>query len=37
MNTFTFSPIADPLATEGTFALGVNDLGQIVGSYQDRA
>ncbi len=34
MTTYTFSPIDDPLATTGgTDASGINDLGQIVGSY----
>jgi Laminin G domain len=31
----TFTTIADPLGTHGTFAQGLNDFGQIVGSYTD--
>lgn len=31
--TYTFTPIGDPLATSGTAAMGINDSGQIVGTY----
>ncbi len=34
MTTYTFSPIDDPLAGgAGTGAVGINDLGQVVGTY----
>ena len=31
----TYTMLDDPLATNGTFATGINDTGQIVGYYQD--
>ena len=33
----TYSTLDDPLATNGTFAQGINASGQIVGYYQDAA
>src|SRR5579862_3485496 len=33
-NGSTFSPFNDPAGTNGTFANGINDAGQIVGSYR---
>lgn len=33
MPIFTFTTLDDPLATNGTFATGVNASGQVVGSY----
>lgn len=33
----TYTTIDDPSATNGTFAEAINDRGQIVGFYQDRA
>ena len=33
MTTYTFSPIDD--GTNGTAAFGINDFGQIVGTYFD--
>jgi hypothetical protein len=30
-----FTTISDPLATDGTTPLGINDAGQIVGYYTD--
>jgi len=35
MTTYTFSPIDDPLGR--SVALGINDLGQIVGYYVDSS
>ena len=29
----TYTTLDDPLATNGTFASGINDMGQIVGTY----
>ena len=37
MTTYTFSPIDDPMATNGHRASGINDLGQIVGDYVDSS
>ncbi|MDJ0615912.1 MAG: PEP-CTERM sorting domain-containing protein [Calothrix sp. MO_192.B10] len=33
-NTNTFTPITIPTATERTYAWGINDLNQVVGSYR---
>jgi probable HAF family extracellular repeat protein len=38
--TYTYTPLDDPLAVHGafgTFAQGINDLGQIVGYYADSS
>ena len=35
ISTYTYTAIADPSAVGGTFADGINDLGQVVGSYID--
>ena len=32
-STFTYTPFNDPLGTDGTAAIGINNLGQIVGLY----
>lgn len=37
MTTYTFSTLDDPLGTEGTHAIGINDEGQIVGCYYDSS
>src|SRR5262245_2364602 len=34
-HSYTYTTIDDPLATGSTYANGINDLGQIVGWYQD--
>ena len=33
MTAYTFSTLDAPLGTAGTFAIGINDAGQIVGNY----
>lgn len=33
----TYAPLADPLATSGTFPLGINNAGQIVGYYTNSS
>jgi hypothetical protein len=33
--TYTYTTLDDPLATNGTWAAGINNAGQIVGSYGD--
>ena len=33
----TYTTLDDPLATNGTFAFGINALGQIVGAYRDAS
>ncbi len=33
MPVYTYTTLNDPLATGGTNAYGINDLGQIVGEY----
>jgi probable HAF family extracellular repeat protein len=33
----TYTTLDDPLATNGTFAWGINASGQIVGSYGDAS
>src|SRR2546429_29484 len=33
MPVYTYTSLDDPLATGGTQAFGINDFGQIVGSY----
>jgi hypothetical protein len=33
MPVYTSTTIDDPLATGGTWAYGINDIGQIVGYY----
>src|SRR5436190_773507 len=35
MTVYSFITIDDPVATEGTFAEGINGKGQIVGAYRD--
>ena len=35
MTAYTYTTIDDPLATFGTVATSINDLGQIVGYYDD--
>jgi probable HAF family extracellular repeat protein len=35
--TYIYTTLDDPSATHGTFATGINDLGQIVGYYQNSA
>ena len=35
MTVYTYTTIDDPSATNGTYAFGINDLGQIVGYYTD--
>jgi probable HAF family extracellular repeat protein len=35
MPIFSFTTLDDPLATNGTFATGINASGQVVGSYND--
>src|SRR5262245_2685714 len=35
MPVYTYTTIDDPLATLGTVASGINDMGQIVGAYRD--
>ena len=35
ISTYTYTAIADPSAVSGTFADGINDSGQVVGSYID--
>src|SRR5262245_55108535 len=35
MPVYTYTTIDDPLATDGTSASGINDMGQIVGAYRD--
>ena len=35
MTVYTYTTIDDPSATNGTYAFGINDLGQIVGYYSD--
>src|SRR6476620_1337121 len=35
MTVYTYTTIDDPAATNGTYAFGINDLGQIVGYYTD--
>jgi probable HAF family extracellular repeat protein len=37
MPIFAYTTLDDPLATNGTFATGVNASGQVVGSYNDAA
>jgi probable HAF family extracellular repeat protein len=34
-DTYTFATLDDPSATGNTFARGINNRGQIVGSYAD--
>ena len=33
MTTYTFTTIDDPFGTNGTIAAGINDVGQIVGTF----
>ena len=33
MSTYTFDPISDPSANEGTYAYGINATNEIVGMY----
>src|SRR5437879_2565324 len=35
MTVYSLITIDDPVATEGTFAEGINGKGQIVGAYRD--
>ena len=35
MTAYTYTTIDDPSAANGTSAGGINDLGQIIGSYDD--
>jgi probable HAF family extracellular repeat protein len=37
MPVYIYTTLDDPAATNGTFATGINDQGQIVGTYNDAA
>ena len=37
MTTYTFTTLNDPLGTEGTYAIGINGVGQIAGYYYDSS